>query len=209
MLKNNKKESWEWRCFYKDTKIKNNILCLIDFTLPKPKTIHCTDQYIIMPKLSHNIKLRKIQEDKQEELHIKSIIETQNNIFKFSKKTKFSLPIIHKDLLKLMKFKILHESDKVEAINSAEDILKINKNEYLLSLVKKKIVRYNIKKNISKLKKDIRLEIAEIYINNNLHKTISLKCTSINIITEFLNKIDMLGFERTNYVNYIKNLESK
>ena len=209
MLKNNKKESWEWRCFYEEEKIKNNLLKLIDFNLPKSKNINCTDQYIIIPKLSHNIKLRTIKERKLEELHIKTIIKVKNNIFKFTKKTKLPLPIVDKSLLKLIKLEILDETNKVKAINSIKDILKINNNDYSLTLVKKNIVRYNINKNISKLKKDIRLEIANIYINNNLHKTISLKCTSINIITEFLKKIGMINFERTNYVNYIKSLEAK
>ena len=209
MLKKNKKESWEWRCFYKEERIKNNLLKLIDFNLPESKNINCTDQYIIIPKLSHNIKLRTIKERKLEELHIKTIIKSQNNIFKFTKKTKLALPIVDKDLLKLIKLEILDEINKVKSINSIKDILKINNNHYSLTLVKKNIIRYNINKNISKLKKDIRLEIANIYINNNLHKTISLKCTSINIITEFLNKIGMINFERTNYVNYIKSLEAK
>ena len=54
----------------------------------------------------------------------------------------------------------------------------------------------------------MRLEFANLYINNILHKTISLKCTSIDIITKVLTQIDMLHFERTNYVNYIKSLET-
>jgi hypothetical protein len=74
-------------------------------------------------------------------------------------------------------------------------------------LVKKNIVRYNIKKDISKYKKDIRIEFANVYINNILHKTISLKCTSIAILTKVLKELDMLQLERTNYLNYIKSLE--
>ncbi|MDG2268114.1 MAG: hypothetical protein P8L69_04230, partial [Alphaproteobacteria bacterium] len=79
---------------------------------------------------------------------------------------------------------------------------------YSFCLVKKNIVRYNIKKKISKFEKDMRLEFANLYINNILHKTISLKCTSIDIITKVLTQIDILHFERTNYVNYIKSLET-
>jgi len=99
MLKNNKKNSWEWRCFYGQEKVKNNILNLIDFNIPKPKNIEYTDKYIIIPNLSHNIKLRKTTDPILEELHVKKIIKTQNNIFKFSRKTKFSFPIIENDLL--------------------------------------------------------------------------------------------------------------
>ena len=75
-------------------------------------------------------------------------------------------------------------------------------------MVKKNIIRYNIKKNISKHEKDIRLEFSNIHINNVLHKTISLKCTSMTIIKKVLKELDMLHLERTNYVNYIKSLET-
>ena len=66
-----------------------------------------------------------------------------------------------------------------------------------------------MKKNTPKLKKDIRLEFANIYINNIPFKTISLKCASITIIMELLKKLDMLHLDGTNYVNYIKSLESR
>ena len=79
MLKNNKKESWEWRCFYEQEKYKKNLLHRITFDLPKPKNIEYIDKYIIIPKLSHNIKLRITKDSKLEELHIKTIIKTQNN----------------------------------------------------------------------------------------------------------------------------------
>ena len=49
MLKNNKKNSWEWRCFYGQEKVKNNILNLIDFNIPKPKNIEYIDKYQIYP----------------------------------------------------------------------------------------------------------------------------------------------------------------
>ena len=130
------------------------------------------------------------------------------NIFKFSRKTKFSFPIIENDLLKLKILKILNENSNIKSLNSTKDIFNIEKNNYSFCLVKKNIVRYNIKKNISKFEKDMRLEFANLYINNILHKTISLKCTSIDIITKVLTQIDMLHFERTNYVNYIKSLET-
>ena len=208
MLKNNKKESWEWRCFYEKEKYKNNILHQIGFNLPEPKNIEYMDKYIIIPKLSHNIKLRMTKDTKLEELNIKTIIKTQNNIFKFSKKTKLSFPIIENDLLKLKKLKILNETSKIKSLNSIKDILNIEKNNYSFFLVKKNIVRYNIKKEISQYRKDIRLEFADVYINNILHKTISLKCTSIDTITKFLTKLDMLQLKKTNYVNYIKSLET-
>ena len=73
MLKNNKKKSWEWRCFYEQDAIKNSILNLIDFNIPKPKNIEYTDKYIIIPNLSHNIKLRKATDAKLEELHLSLI----------------------------------------------------------------------------------------------------------------------------------------
>jgi|TARA_B110000259_G_scaffold74756_1_gene87935 hypothetical protein len=207
MLKNNKKESWEWRCFYEQEKYKKNLLHRITFDLPKPKNIEYIDKYIIIPKLSHNIKLRITKDSKLEELHIKTIIKTQNNIFKFSRKTKLSFPIIENDLLKLKTLKILNENSKIQSLNSIKDIFNIEKNNYSFCLVKKNIVRYNIKKDLSKYKKDIRLEFANVYINNILHKTISLKCTSIAILTKVLEELDMLQLERTNYLNYIKSLE--
>jgi hypothetical protein len=208
MLKNNKKESWEWRCFYEQDKLKKNALKLLGFDLPKTKNIKYIDKYIIMPKLAHNIKLRRVEDPKLEELHIKTIIKTRNNIFKFSRKTKFSFPIIENNLLKLKKLKILNENSKINSINSINDIFNIEKNNYSFCLVKKNIIRYNIKKNISKHEKDIRLEFANIHINNVLHKTISLKCTSMTIIKKVLKELDMLHLERTNYVNYIKSLET-
>ena len=60
---------------------------------------------------------------------------------------------------------------------------------------------------MSKLKKDLRLEFANIYINNAPFGTISLKCTSKTVIIEMLQRLDMIDLERTNYVNYIKSLE--
>ena len=209
MLKNNKKNSWEWRCFYGQEKVKNNILNLIDFNIPKPKNIEYTDKYIIIPNLSHNIKLRKTTDPILEELHVKKIIKTQNNIFKFSRKTKFSFPIIENDLLKLKILKILNENSNIKSLNSTKDIFNIEKNNYSFCLVKKNIVRYNIKKKISKFEKDMRLEFANLYINNILHKTISLKCTSMQVILEILQRLDMLDLKCTNYVNYIKNLGAK
>ena len=207
MLKNNKKKSWEWRCFYEQDTIKNSILNLIDFNIPKPKNIEYTDKYIIIPNLSHNIKLRKATDAKLEELHIKTVLKTQNNIFRFSRKTKLRFPIMDNDLLKLKKLKMLNENSNIKSLTSTKDIFDIEKNNYALCLVKKNIVRYNIKKDMSEFEKDMRLEFANVYINNILHKTISLKCTSIAIIIKVLKQLDMLHFERTNYVNYIKSLE--
>ena len=153
MLKNNKKESWEWRCFYEKEKYKNNILHQIGFNLPEPKNIEYMDKYIIIPKLSHNIKLRMTKDTKLEELNIKTIIETQNNIFKFSKKTKLSFPIIENDLLKLKKLKILNESSKIKSLDSIKDILHIEKNNYSFFLVKKILLDIISKKKYRNIEK--------------------------------------------------------
>ena len=211
MLKNGnnkKKESWEWRCFYKKEKLKNKTLEKINLDLPEPKYKNYIDQYLIIPKLPHNIKLRKIKDQVLEELHIKTIIKNKNNIFKFSQKTIIPFPIVNNDLLKLKSLKILNINNKIKSIDSLKNIINIKNNAYLLTSVKKKLTRYNIKKDVSKLRKKIRLEFANIQINNNSFKTISLKCTSIEVIIEILQKLDMLELERTNYVNYIKSLEN-
>ncbi|HIG09933.1 MAG TPA: hypothetical protein EYQ51_09335 [Alphaproteobacteria bacterium] len=211
MLKNgnnNKKESWEWRCFYKKEKLKNKTLEKINLDLPEPKYKNYIDQYLIIPKLPHNIKLRKIKNEILKELHIKTLIKNQNNIFKFSQKTIIPFPIVKDDLLKLKNLKILNINNKIKSIDSLKNIINIKNNAYLLTSVKKKLTRYNIKKDISKLRKKIRLEFANIQINNISFKTISLKCTSIEVIIEILQKLDMLELERTNYVNYIKSLEN-
>ena len=205
---NNKKESWEWRCFYKKENLENRTLEKINIDLPEPKYKNYIDQYVIIPKLSHNIKLRKIKDQVLEELHIKTIIKNQNNIFKFSQKTIIPFPIVKNDLLKLKSLKILNINNKIKSIDSLKHIIDIENNTYLLTSVKKKLTRYNIKKDISKLRKKIRLEFANIQIKNISFKTISLKCTSIEVIIEILQKLDMLELERTNYVNYIKSLEN-
>jgi len=205
---NNKKESWEWRCFYKKENLENRTLEKINIDLPEPKYKNYIDQYIIMQKLSHNIKLRKIKDQILEELHIKTIIKNQNNIFKFSQKTIIPFPIVKDDLLKLKSLKILNINNKIKSIDSLKHIIDIENNTYLLTSVKKKLTRYNIKKDISKLRKKIRLEFANIQINNIPFKTISLKCTSMEVIIEVLQKLDMLELKRTNYINYIKSLEN-
>ena len=205
---NNQKESWEWRFFHKEEKLKNKTLERINFNLPAPQYKTYIDQYVIIPKLSHNIKLRKIKNEILKELHIKTLIKNQNNIFKFSQKTIISFPIVKDDLLKLKNLKILNISNKAKSIDSLKNIIDIENNAYLLASVKKKLTRYNIKKDISKLRKKIRLEFANIQINNIPFKTISLKCTSMEVIIEVLQKLDMLDLESTNYVNYIKSLEN-
>ena len=205
---NNKKESWEWRCFYKNENLKNRTLEKINIDLPEPKYKNYIDQYVIIPKLSHNIKLRKIKDQVLEELHIKTIIKNQNNIFKFSQKTIIPFPIVKDGLLKLKSLKILNINNKIKSIDSLKHIIDIENNTYLLTSVKKKLTRYNIKKDISKLRKKIRLEFANIQINNIPFKTISLKCTSMEVIIEVLQKLDMLELKRTNYINYIKSLEN-
>ena len=208
--KNNmKKESWEWRCFHKEEKLSNSALKLVDLNLPKPKHINYTDQYVIIPKLTHNIKLRETKDQNRKELHIKTITKAQNNIFKFSRKSILSFPIMKKDLLILKRLNILNENNETTSIDSIKNIFDIKNDNSLLCFVKKNITRYNIKKDISKFKKDLRLEFANIYINNAPFKTISLKCTSKTVIIEMLRKLDMLDLERTNYVNYIKSLEKK
>ena len=211
MLKNrdnNKKESWEWRYFYKKENLKNRTLEKVNLDLPEPKYKNYIDQYVIIPKLSHNIKLRKIKDQILEELHIKTIIKNQNNIFKFSQKAIIPFPIVKNDLLNLKNLKILNINNKIKSIDSLKNIIDIENNTYLLTSVKKKLTRYNIKKDISKLRKKIRLEFANIQINNIPFKTISLKCTSIEVIIEVLQKLDMLELKRTHYVNYIKSLEN-
>ena len=205
---NDKKESWEWRCFYKKEKLKNKTLEKINLDLPEPKYKNYIDQYLIIPKLPHNIKLRKITNQILEELHIKTLIKNQNNIYKFSQKTIIPFPIVKDDLLKLKSLKILNINNKIKSIDSLKNIINIKNNAYLLTSVKKKLTRYNIKKDISKLRKKIRLEFANIQINNIPFKTISLKCTSMEVIIEVLQKLDMLDLESTNYVNYIKSLEN-
>ena len=205
---NNKKESWEWRCFYKKENLENRTLEKKNIDLPEPKYKNYIVQYIIMQKLSHNIKLRKIKDQILEELHIKTIIKNQNNIFKFSQKTIIPFPIVKDDLLKLKSLKILNINNKIKSIDSLKHIIDIENNTYLLTSVKKKLTRYNIKKDISKLRKKIRLEFANIQINNIPFKTISLKCTSMEVIIEVLQKLDMLELKRTNYINYIKSLEN-
>ena len=204
---NKKKASWEWRYFYKEEKLKNNVLKLINLNIPKPKYLKYTDQYIIIPKLPHNIKIRKIKNQPQKELNVKTIIKNQNNIFKFSKKSIISFPILEEGLLNLKELNILNKKNKIKSLESIKDIFNLVNYDYSSCFVKKNIIRYNVKKNTSKLKKDIRLEFANIYINNIPFKTISLKCTSITIIMELLKKLDMLHLEGTNYVNYIKSLE--
>ena len=41
---NNKKESWEWRCFYKNENLKNKTLEKINIDLPEPKYKNYIDQ---------------------------------------------------------------------------------------------------------------------------------------------------------------------
>ena len=121
--KNNiKKESWEWRYFYKKEKLNNSILELVDLNLPKPKYINYTDQYIIIPKLTHNIKLRETKDQTRKELHIKTVTKTQNNIFKFSRKSILSFPIMKKDLLILKKLNILNENNNTKSFGSIKNI---------------------------------------------------------------------------------------
>ncbi|MBT7542443.1 MAG: hypothetical protein HN613_00030, partial [Gammaproteobacteria bacterium] len=105
---NSKKESWEWRYFYEEEKIKNRVLDMISLNLPEPNYKNYIDQYVIIPKLSHNIKLRKIKGQTLEELHIKTIMKNKNNIFKFSQKTIIPFPILEDGLLKLKNLKILN-----------------------------------------------------------------------------------------------------
>ena len=204
----NLKESWEWRHFFEEEKVRNRALDMINLNLPEPKYKNYVDQYVIIPKLSHNIKLRKIKDQTLEELHIKTIMKNKNNIFKFSQKTIIPFPILEDGLLKLKNLKILNISNKAKSIDSLKNIIDIENNAYLLASVKKKLTRYNIKKDMSKLRKKIRLEFANIQINNIPFKTISLKCTSMEVIIEVLQKLDMLDLESTNYVNYIKSLEN-
>ena len=206
---NSKKESWEWRVFYQEEKFRNKALEMINLNLPKPKYKSYIDQYVIIPKLSHNIKLRKIKEQTLEELHIKTIIKNKNNIFKFSQKTIIPFPILEDGLLRLKSLKILNINNKTNSIDSLGNIIDKKNNDYLLRFVKKKLTRYNIKRDVSKLRKKIRLEFANIHINNIPFKTISLKCTSMQVIIEILQRLDMLDLKRTNYVNYIKSLEKK
>jgi hypothetical protein len=206
---NSKKEYWEWRFFYQEEKFRNKALEMINLNLPKPKYKSYIDQYVIIPKLSHNIKLRKIKEQTLEELHIKTIIKNKNNIFKFSQKTIIPFPILEDGLLRLKSLKILNINNKTNSIDSLGNIIDKKNNDYLLRFVKKKLTRYNIKRDVSKLRKKIRLEFANIHINNIPFKTISLKCTSMQVIIEILQRLDMLDLKRTNYVNYIKSLEKK
>ena len=206
---NSKKEYWEWRFFYQEEKFRNKALEMINLNLPKPKYKNYIDQYVIIPKLSHNIKLRKIKEQTLEELHIKTIIKNKNNIFKFSQKTIIPFPILEDGLLRLKSLKILNINNKTNSIDSLGNIIDKKNNDYLLRFVKKKLTRYNIKRDVSKLRKKIRLEFANIHINNIPFKTISLKCTSMQVIIEILQRLDMLDLKRTNYVNYIKSLEKK
>jgi hypothetical protein len=162
-----------------------------------------------MPKLSHNIKLRKIKDQTLEELHIKTIIKNKNNIFKFSQKTIIPFPILEDGLLKLKNLKILNPNTNTSNLDSLDNIIDVKNNDYLFPVVKKQLTRYKIKKDVSKLRKKIRLEFANIHINNIPFKTISLKCTSMQVILEILQRLDMLDLKCTNYVNYIKNLGAK
>jgi len=206
---NSKKESWEWRVFYQEKKFRNKALEMINLNLPKPKYKSYIDQYVIIPKLSHNIKLRKIKEQTLEELHIKTIMKNKNNIFKFSQKTIIPFPILEDGLLKLKNLKILNPNTNTSNLDSLDNIIDVKNNDYLFPVVKKQLTRYKIKKDVSKLRKKIRLEFANIHINNIPFKTISLKCTSMQVIIEILQRLDMLDLKRTNYVNYIKSLEKK
>ena len=206
---NSKKESWEWRVFYQEKKFRNKALEMINLNLPKPKYKSYIDQYVIIPKLSHNIKLRKIKEQTLEELHIKTIMKNKNNIFKFSQKTIIPFPILEDGLLKLKNLKILNPNTNTSNLDSLDNIIDVKNNDYLFPIVKKELTRYKIKKDVSKLRKKIRLEFANIHINNIPFKTISLKCTSMQVIIEILQRLDMLDLKRTNYVNYIKNLGAK
>ena len=206
---NSKKESWEWRYFYEEEKIKNRVLDMISLNLPEPNYKNYIDQYVIIPKLSHNIKLRKIKGQTLEELHIKTIMKNKNNIFKFSQKTIIPFPILEDVLLKLKNLKILNPNTNTSNLDSLDNIIDVKNNDYLFPVVKKQLTRYKIKKDVSKLRKKIRLEFANIHINNIPFKTISLKCTSMQVIIEILQRLDMLDLKRTNYVNYIKSLEKK
>jgi len=206
---NSKKESWEWRYFYKEEKIKNRVLDMISLNLPEPNYKNYIDQYVIIPKLSHNIKLRKIKGQTLEELHIKTIMKNKNNIFKFSQKTIIPFPILEDGLLKLKNLKILNPNTNTSNLDSLDNIIDVKNNDYLFPVVKKQLTRYKIKKDVSKLRNKIRLEFANIHINNIPFKTISLKCTSMQVILEILQRLDMLDLKCTNYVNYIKNLGAK
>ena len=134
---NKKKASWEWRYFYKEEKLKNNVLKLINLNIPKPKYLKYTDQYIIIPKLTHNIKIRKIKNQPHKELNIKTIIKNQNNIFKFSKKSIISFPILEEGLLNLKELNILNKNNKIKSLESIKDIFNLINYDYTLCLVKK------------------------------------------------------------------------
>ena len=103
-----KKESWEWRYFHKEEKLNISAAELMGLNLLKPKYINYMDQYVIIPKLTHNIKLRETKDQTRKELHIKTITKAQNNIFKFSSKSILSFPIMKKDLLILKRLNILN-----------------------------------------------------------------------------------------------------
>ena len=83
-ISDKKEDSWEWRYFFYDKKFKESITNKIKNYSPQPVHKQFTDEYIISPSLIHNIKLRKNNNNTIEKLHIKKIIKSSSNLYKFS-----------------------------------------------------------------------------------------------------------------------------
>jgi len=198
--KNKNKSFWEWRCFYKQEKIENKIIKNINFNLPSSSIKNYIDQYIILPNSSHNIKLRKTNNEKIRKLQIKTIIAKEKNIYKFSKKATISLPITQKSLIKL------NLLENKEDISYLIKHINLEDNKKHVKEIKKEITRYKVSKNISNLNQKVRLEFAKVKINTVLANTFSIKCSSIETIKEILQSLNMHDLKGTNYIDYIKSL---
>ena len=164
------KDSWEWRYFFYDEKLKETIANKIKINSARPIHKQFTDEYIISPSLRHNIKFRK----------------NNNNIVE-----KLGICGIRKDTSDIVSFR--------ENFNQSS-------KEIFLAPIKKEITLYNIKKAYSGLGKKIRFEISDINIKNKFVYTVSIKCTSKNVIAEALKKFEIDDFKGTDYISFIKGL---
>jgi len=205
-ISDQKKDSWEWRYFFYDEKFKERITNKIKNYSPQPIYKQFTDEYIISPFLRHNIKFRKNNNNIIEKLHIKKIIKTSSNLYKFSSKIILSFPISNKHMLNLKILGIPGSRKDTSDIASFKENLNQSSEKIFLASIKKDIALYDIKNSYSGLGKKIRFEISDINIKNKFVYTISIKCKSKKVITKALKKFEIDDLKGTDYISFIKGL---
>ena len=200
------KDSWEWRYFFYDEKLKETIAKKMKIHSARPIHKQFTDEYIIGPSLRHNIKFRKNNNNIVEKLHIKKILETSSNLYKFSRKIIISFPISNKHIFNLEKLGVSGIRKDTSDIVSFRENLNQSSKEIFLAPIKKEITLYDIKKAYFGLGKKIRFEISDINIKNKFMYTVSIKCTSKKVIAKALKKFEIDDFKGTDYISFIKGL---